>query len=110
MRSNDAIACGRGRVGSSGQSSSKPSVHISRGVRCLVVVGVQNDFFRGGKFPMVDVDHILGPLSQLRDAKAYDIAVVVAYWHPLNHSIFASTIPVRWWCDFRLTAWRRVSV
>ena len=58
---------------------------------CLVAV--QNDFFRGGSFPLPDAESVIPILNTLR-SKQFDIVVLCTVEHPVNHNSFASNHPV----------------
>ncbi|MCA9566794.1 MAG: bifunctional nicotinamidase/pyrazinamidase [Myxococcales bacterium] len=55
----------------------------------LVLIDVQNDFCPGGRLAVPDGDAVVPRCNAL--ARAHDLVVLTADWHPPGHSSFAST-------------------
>jgi hypothetical protein len=66
-------------------------VRVSRAV-------LQNDFFRGGSFPLPDAESVIPILNTLRQ-KQFDMVLVCTLEHAINHNAFASNHPVRTLCS-----------
>ena len=55
----------------------------------LVLIDVQNDFCPGGRLAVPDGDAVVPRCNAL--ARAHDLVVLTADWHPPGHRSFAST-------------------
>lgn len=61
-------------------------------VRALLVLNVQNDYFRGGSFPIAGAESALRTINQLR-LRRFDVVFVCSTHRPPNFVAFASNNP-----------------
>ena len=59
----------------------------------LIIIDVQNDFFKGGALEVPDSDDILPVINDLRKTIPFNYFYLSADWHPTDHVSFASNHP-----------------